>query len=179
LGRRRVSRTESHRRPRQLFSAGTVRRILSAAIAVSTAWTVCARAKPLTPTDPHRPLRASLVPGERLLSSSFFRPAGEAPSISSAALRPLGHPPVADKSVTFDALPTHSRSHSGQGGLAEGRGFEPPRDLRPYPISSRTPSTGLGHPSASTRAVFSIQKTRAAAPRSRRPAPRPSPRRGG
>ena len=32
--------------------------------------------------------------------------------------------------------------------LAEGRGFEPPRDLRPYPISSRTPSTGLGHPSA-------------------------------
>src|SRR4030095_1236663 len=33
--------------------------------------------------------------------------------------------------------------------LAEGRGFEPPRDLRPYPISSRTPSTGLGHPSAS------------------------------
>ena len=43
-------------------------------------------------------------------------------------LRPLGHP-------------------SGQY-LAEGRGFEPPRDLRPYPISSRTPSTGLGHPSA-------------------------------
>src|SRR5882672_4948221 len=34
--------------------------------------------------------------------------------------------------------------------LAEGRGFEPPRDLRPYPISSRTPSTGLGHPSAPT-----------------------------
>src|SRR5262252_2632287 len=33
--------------------------------------------------------------------------------------------------------------------MAEGRGFEPPRDLRPYPISSRTPSTGLGHPSAS------------------------------
>src|SRR5215813_843321 len=32
--------------------------------------------------------------------------------------------------------------------LAEGRGFEPPRDLRPYPISSRTPSTGLGHPSS-------------------------------
>ena len=32
--------------------------------------------------------------------------------------------------------------------MAEGRGFEPPRDLRPYPISSRTPSTGLGHPSA-------------------------------
>src|SRR5882762_9678493 len=33
--------------------------------------------------------------------------------------------------------------------LAEGRGFEPPRDLLgPYPISSRTPSTGLGHPSA-------------------------------
>src|SRR5262249_39419183 len=33
--------------------------------------------------------------------------------------------------------------------MAERRGFEPPRDLRPYPISSRTPSTGLGHPSAS------------------------------
>src|SRR5262249_16603536 len=31
--------------------------------------------------------------------------------------------------------------------MAEGRGFEPPRDSRPYPISSRTPSTGLGHPS--------------------------------
>src|SRR5205823_11359223 len=35
--------------------------------------------------------------------------------------------------------------------LAEGRGFEPPRDLLgPYPISSRTPSTGLGHPSANS-----------------------------
>src|SRR3970040_449738 len=43
-------------------------------------------------------------------------------------LRPLGHP---------------SRK------MAEGSGFEPPRDLLgPYPISSRTPSTGLGHPSA-------------------------------
>src|SRR3989442_3107434 len=31
--------------------------------------------------------------------------------------------------------------------LAEGRGFEPPRGLRPYPISSRTPSNGLRHPS--------------------------------
>src|SRR2546422_5161706 len=49
-------------------------------------------------------------------------------------LRPLGHPSwIAPKE------------------LAEGRGFEPPRDLLgPYPISSRTPSTGLGHPSAST-----------------------------
>ena len=36
--------------------------------------------------------------------------------------------------------------------LAEGRGFEPPRDSRPYPISSRTPSTGLGHPSANVDA---------------------------
>src|SRR4029077_1156568 len=45
-------------------------------------------------------------------------------------LRPLGHPSRSEK-------------------LAEGRGFEPPRDLLgPYPISSRTPSTGLGHPSA-------------------------------
>src|SRR5438477_9621233 len=38
--------------------------------------------------------------------------------------------------------------------LAEGRGFEPPRDLRPYPISSRTPSTGLGHPSAHSTSAF-------------------------
>src|SRR2546425_6524483 len=46
-------------------------------------------------------------------------------------LRPLGHPSI------------HREK------LAEGRGFEPPRDLLgPYPISSRTPSTGLGHPSA-------------------------------
>src|SRR5437899_9368010 len=46
-------------------------------------------------------------------------------------LRPLGHPSM------------HREK------LAEGRGFEPPRDLLgPYPISSRTPSTGLGHPSA-------------------------------
>src|ERR1700745_1349624 len=45
-------------------------------------------------------------------------------------LRPLGHPSRREK-------------------LAEGRGFDPPRDLLgPYPISSRTPSTGLGHPSA-------------------------------
>jgi hypothetical protein len=35
----------------------------------------------------------------------------------------------------------------GEPKMAEGRGFEPPRDSRPYPISSRTPSTGLGHPS--------------------------------
>src|SRR5947208_16298475 len=49
-------------------------------------------------------------------------------------LRPLGHPSwIAPKE------------------LAEGRGFEPPRDLLgPYPISSRTPSTGLGHPSANS-----------------------------
>jgi hypothetical protein len=39
--------------------------------------------------------------------------------------------------------------------LAEGRGFEPPRDLRPYPISSRTPSTGLGHPSANSLGLTS------------------------
>src|SRR5438034_7101027 len=42
--------------------------------------------------------------------------------------------------------------------LAEGRGFEPPRDLRPYPISSRTPSTGLGHPSAPLM-IFSFERT--------------------
>src|SRR5439155_25940889 len=35
--------------------------------------------------------------------------------------------------------------------LPKGRGFNPPRDLLgPYPISSRPPSTALGHPSAST-----------------------------
>src|SRR2546426_12838010 len=46
-------------------------------------------------------------------------------------LRPLGHPSM------------HREK------LAEGRGFEPPRDLLgPYPISSRTPPTALGHPSA-------------------------------
>src|SRR4030095_4072715 len=44
-------------------------------------------------------------------------------------------------------LPTGA-TREGAINLAEGRGFEPPRDLRPYPISSRTPSTGLGHPSA-------------------------------
>jgi hypothetical protein len=41
----------------------------------------------------------------------------------------------------------------GPGKMAEGRGFEPPRDSRPYPISSRTPSTGLGHPSASMLSI--------------------------
>src|SRR3989454_7859883 len=52
-------------------------------------------------------------------------------------LRPLGHPSSETR---------RARSHIG---MAEGRGFEPPRDLLgPYPISSRTPSTGLGHPSA-------------------------------
>src|SRR5207245_5653532 len=55
-------------------------------------------------------------------------------------LRPLGHP-----SASLSGTP------EGAIKLAEGRGFEPPRDLRPYPISSRTPSTGLGHPSASSR----------------------------
>src|SRR6185369_10751261 len=46
--------------------------------------------------------------------------------------------------------PSASLSGTPEGAikLAEGRGFEPPRDSRPYPISSRTPSTGLGHPSA-------------------------------
>src|SRR5262249_7370798 len=44
----------------------------------------------------------------------------------------------------------HHRPSLVNGGvkLAEGRGFEPPRDSRPYPISSRTPSTRLGPPSA-------------------------------
>jgi hypothetical protein len=57
-------------------------------------------------------------------------------------LRPLGH-------LSVD----HNLATASQEKLAEGRGFEPPRDSSPYPISSRTPSTGLGHPSASTRSV--------------------------
>jgi hypothetical protein len=56
-------------------------------------------------------------------------------------LRPLGHPSASRRG----SLVTPRKM------LAEGRGFEPPRDLRPYPISSRTPSTGLGHPSANSR----------------------------
>src|SRR5687767_9826844 len=56
-------------------------------------------------------------------------------------LRPLGHPSWNPSSSAAARAP--------MGKLAEGRGFEPPRDLLgPYPISSRTPSTGLGHPSA-------------------------------
>src|SRR2546426_1704277 len=55
-------------------------------------------------------------------------------------LRPLGHP---------SAFLIHRDCDDHRRKLAEGRGFEPPRDLLgPYPISSRTPSTGLGHPSA-------------------------------
>src|SRR5262245_58095058 len=65
-------------------------------------------------------------------------------------LRPLGHPsdrnaptPVGGVSGGAAVAPPDVNQ------LAEGRGFEPPRDLLgPYPISSRTPSTGLGHPSA-------------------------------
>src|SRR5437667_12138668 len=54
--------------------------------------------------------------------------------------------PSAARSPLVGRWPRRSRRR-----LAEGRGFEPPRDLLgPYPISSRTPSTGLGHPSAST-----------------------------
>src|SRR3989338_2347190 len=56
---------------------------------------------------------------------------------------------------TAQGLPVHGISNAAPSAarsplhLAEGRGFEPPRDLLgPYPISSRTPSTGLGHPSA-------------------------------
>src|SRR5215467_851561 len=50
--------------------------------------------------------------------------------------------------------------------LAEGRGFEPPRDLLgPYPISSRTPSTGLGHPSAPMLSSLSTGSERSSLPR--------------
>ena len=55
--------------------------------------------------------------------------------------------------------------------LAEGRGFEPPRDLRPYPISSRTPSTGLGHPSAWSTHDFARVVRSYTAPRPLPPAP--------
>src|SRR5262249_9663443 len=49
---------------------------------------------------------------------------------------------------------------------AEGRGFEPPRDLLgPYPISSRTPSTGLGHPSAPMLSSLSTGSERSSLPR--------------
>src|SRR4029453_1241925 len=61
--------------------------------------------------------------------------------------------------------------------LAEGRGFEPPRDLRPYPISSRTPSTGLGHPSAPLT-IFSFERTHSVSHRMPGPAPPRSRRRG-
>jgi hypothetical protein len=60
-------------------------------------------------------------------------------------LRPLGHPSASRRWP----LVTPRKM------LAEGRGFEPPRDLRPYPISSRTPSTGLGHPSANSLGLTS------------------------
>src|SRR5262249_9016574 len=52
-------------------------------------------------------------------------------------LRPLGHPSLRPPRDGRRVIRSEKI-------LAEGRGFEPPRDLRPYPISSRTPSTGLG-----------------------------------
>ena len=55
---------------------------------------------------------------------------------------------------TFGHSVTSPRLRGLKRNLAEGRGFEPPRDLRPYPISSRTPSTGLGHPSAKRFQLF-------------------------
>src|SRR5215475_6099634 len=73
----------------------------------------------------------------------------------AAAMAPTIPPaPMRSGRIHLSGLPQPSRPRSTkprhiQDKLAEGRGFEPPRDLRPYPISSRTPSTGLGHPSAS------------------------------
>src|SRR3972149_6170915 len=63
--------------------------------------------------------------------------------------------------------PPPRRGGGGEGGgapppperLAEGRGFEPPRDLLgPYPISSRTPKTGLGHPSANRSSSLRLKE---------------------
>ena len=98
-------------------------------------------------------------------------------------LRPLGHPSNASQS-----LHASTARPSGAGALrrrlqvrklmAEGRGFEPPRDLRPYPISSRTPSTGLGHPSAPLT-LFSFERTRSGALHTPRFAPRLPPPPGG
>src|SRR5438128_520474 len=77
-------------------------------------------------------------------------------------LRPLGHPS------------SEARSARSQRRLAEGRGFEPPRDLLgPYPISSRTPSTGLGHPSASI--LLTIWDTHGPRGRPRRACPTHGP----
>src|SRR5207247_10279429 len=46
--------------------------------------------------------------------------------------------------------PPRTRPTRSERRLAEGRGFEPPRDLLgPYPISSWTPSTGPANPSGS------------------------------
>src|SRR5215472_4620350 len=66
-------------------------------------------------------------------------------------LRPLGHP-----SYGHTRAADHTSLLNGGEKLAEGRGFEPPRDSRPYPISSRTPSTGLGHPSASVLSMIML-----------------------
>src|SRR6266498_1170171 len=103
-----------------------------------------------------------------------FEPTVELPlhGISSAApsaTRPPFRPHTAYGLIDCPTLGRWSPAKAPRGAkakLAEGRGFEPPRDLRPYPISSRTPSTGLGHPSApllsSTYLVSHLYLTRAA-----------------
>ena len=100
-------------------------------------------------------------------------------------LRPLGHPSRDKDPHRGTARPSGAgalrRRLEVQNLMAEGRGFEPPRDLRPYPISSRTPSTGLGHPSAPLT-LFSFERTRSGAlrtPRRARQPPRPPGGSGG
>src|SRR5207249_8897382 len=98
--------------------------------------------------------------------------------------RTFGHsatPPVLSRRPTERAGPLHARTASRlmtsrlalarQERMAEGRGFEPPRDSRPYPISSRTPSTGLGHPSAWSTHDFARVVRSYTAPRPLPPAP--------
>jgi hypothetical protein len=103
---------------------------------------------------------SSTATPEILAEGAGFEPAAQglpvhgissaAPSAARSPLRTTVDPasrhlrPTVERRSPAQALRRQIR-------LAEGRGFEPPRDLRPYPISSRTPSTGLGHPSAPTR----------------------------
>ena len=108
-------------------------------------------------SDPFSPTRQGLrlivdintIRRERMAEGVGFEPTVQLPvhGISSAAPSAT-RPPL--PSGRRDRQPAHHSKpqirHTSN--LAEGRGFEPPRDLRPYPISSRTPSTGLGHPSA-------------------------------
>ena len=91
---------------------------------------------------------------ERMAEGVGFEPTVQLPvhGISSAAPSAT-RPPLPSGRRDGSRRITQNRRFVTRLNLAEGRGFEPPRDLRPYPISSRTPSTGLGHPSAPIRTV--------------------------